>query len=386
METKRRAWSQQTKVIVTLLLLALTIYLLVKFSAVLPPIIIAVILAFVLNPMVNRLYGWLHIRRGLAILIVYLFLTCLITLIFMVGIPLLGDQIRDLNLNLNHELDQLRNLFTQPISLAGFSINGADLATQLEKSLSGFMETTLNRTIVLLADVLSALVWLVFITVISIYLIRDQQKITQWVDGLVPPYLLEDFSLLRNEIYTVWSSFFRSQIILALIVTCIITLEGLAIGLPFALVMGLLAGLLEFMPSVGHGIWLVLASLLGLLLGSTWLPLPHWVFLIVIVIIHTIFTQFDLNYLIPRIIGRSVHLPPLVVILGIIAGATLAGVLGVVLAAPTIASLRVLGRYIYAQLFNLNPFPDSIASPLPPPNPRWWRKPSSDQSIPNPSS
>jgi hypothetical protein len=89
--------------------------------------------------------------------------------------------------------------------------------------------------------------------------------------------------------------------------------------------------------------------------------------------LHLIFEQFDLNYLIPRIIGRSVHLPPVVVILGIVSGALLAGVLGIFLAAPTIASLRVLGRYIYANLFDLDPFPIASSSPLPPPNPRWWQ-------------
>jgi hypothetical protein len=57
-----------------------------------------------------------------------------------------------------------------------------------------------------------------------------------------------------------------------------------------------------------------------------------------------------------------------------VTGALLAGVLGILLAAPTIASMRVLGRYIYANLFDQDPFPGTIASPLPPPNPRWWRK------------
>jgi hypothetical protein len=62
------------------------------------------------------------------------------------------------------------------------------------------------------------------------------------------------------------------------------------------------------------------------------------------------------------------------VILGIVSGAVLAGVLGILLAAPTIASARVLGRYLYANLFDLDPFAAASAPPLPPPNPRWWRK------------
>jgi predicted PurR-regulated permease PerM len=121
--------------------------------------------------------------------------------------------------------------------------------------------------------------------------------------------------------------------------------------------MGILAGLLEFLPSVGHAIWLIIASILALFVGSTWLPLPNWVFMLIIIGLHAAFTQFDLNYLIPRIIGRRVHLHPMVVILGIVVGALTAGILGILLAAPTIASAGVVGRYIYANIFNLDPFP-----------------------------
>jgi predicted PurR-regulated permease PerM len=138
--------------------------------------------------------------------------------------------------------------------------------------------------------------------------------------------------------------------------------------------MGVLAGLLEFLPSLGHAIWLAIASVLAFFIGSTWLPLPNWAFMLLVIAMHILFEQFDLNYLIPRVVGRSVHLPPLVVILGIVSGAVLAGVLGILLAAPTIASARVLGRYVYANLFDLEPFPESILSALPAPNPRWWRR------------
>ncbi len=99
--------------------------------------------------------------------------------------------------------------------------------------------------------------------------------------------------------------------------------------------------------------------------GSSTLPVSNLVFLIIVLGAHTAYTQFDLNFLIPRIIGRQVHLHPMVVILGIILGATaghligggVGSVLGIALAAPTIASLRVLGRYVYARLLDLDPFP-----------------------------
>jgi hypothetical protein len=82
------------------------------------------------------------------------------------------------------------------------------------------------------------------------------------------------------------------------------------------------------------------------------------------------------------VIGRRLRLPPLVVILGIVSGALLAGVLGIVLAAPTIASMRVVGKYLYANLLDLEPFPARAVDELPAPNPRWWKKTAATQNRP----
>jgi hypothetical protein len=129
------------------------------------------------------------------------------------------------------------------------------------------------------------------------------------------------------------------------------------VGLPRPALMGAIAGLLEFLPSVGHVIWLITAVIIALVEGSTWIPVSNMVFVLIVFGVQFVYTQIDLNILIPRIIGRQIHLHPMVVIIGIIVGASVGGVLGVALAAPTIASLRVIGRYIYAKLFDLDPFP-----------------------------
>jgi predicted PurR-regulated permease PerM len=144
---------------------------------------------------------------------------------------------------------------------------------------------------------------------------------------------------------------------LALIVGVIITIVSTILGLPQPLLMGMLAAVLEFLPSVGHTIWVAIALIVALLEGSTTLPVSNIVFAGLVAGVHLAFTQFDLNFLIPRIIGREVNLHPMVVIIGLIIGASVGGVLGLALAAPAIATLRVLGRYIYAMLFDLDPFP-----------------------------
>ena len=386
MKPSRPLWSPQVKIAVSLVILAGFIYLLYKFSAVIAPVVLAVILAYVLTPLVNRLQPRLKGSRGAAIAVIYLLLALFISGALWIIIPLLIQQVRELARDITLLLHQAQGWADQPLQIGPFTFSGEALLAQLSATLQDLLRPLFTQTIDIVAALLGSIVWVVFIVVISIYLIKDSAALNDWLTSLAPPGYESDFIRLRDEINTIWSAFFRGQLLLAVIVSLILTAEGLIIGLPFAVAMGVLGGILEFLPSVGHGIWLVLASLLALFGGSTWLPLPNWAFGLVVLALHITFTQFDLNYLIPRIIGRSVRLPPVVVILGILSGAALAGVLGVVLAAPSIASLRVLGRYIYARLVDAEPFPDEPLTPtLPPPNPRWWRERPRRSSSPPPN-
>lgn len=377
MEIAHPRWSSFTKIVVSLLLLALGIYLLARFKDISKPFILAVVLAYVLSPLVNLFQARLRLRRTLATMLAYLLLLVVLVALPMVVIPPLATQATGLNLDIQRFLAQIESLLASEYRISGQVINVDEVFQQVTGSVQGLIEPLFSQTLGVALEVISSVIWVIFIAVVSFYLIKDGPALREWLEKLAPPAYREDYIRVRNEISLIWSAFFRGQLVLALVVSVIFTAAGFLLGLPFALAMGVLAGLLEFLPSIGHGIWLVIAALLALFAGSTWIPLPNWAFALVIVSLHLIYQQFDLNYLIPRIIGRRVHLPPLVVILGIVSGAVLAGVLGVLLAAPTIASARVLGRYIYANLFDLDPFPGSETHPLPPPNSRWWRKPSS---------
>lgn len=380
MEESRPTWSSRTKIVVSLLLLAFGLFLIYRFSVVLPPLILAVILAYVLTPLVNRLQPRLRLPRVLVVFLVYLMLVLvLVSLLFLI-IPPLAAQFTALNLDIQRFLLEIESWLASQYTIAGMTIDVEYVFQQVIGSLQGLLEPVFGQTLELLLDVITSLVWVVFIVVVSFYLIKDAHSLHSWLEGLVPAEYRQDYIRLRDEINRIWGAFFRGQLLLATVVSILFTVIGFILGLPFSLAMGVFAGLMEFFPSIGHGIWLMTASLLALFAGSTWIPLPNWAFALIIIGLHLFFQQFDLNYLIPRIIGRSVQLPPLVVILGIVGGAVTVGVLGILLAAPTIASARVLARYIYANLFDQDPFPTSVVSALPPPNPRWWRRSSSSLS------
>ncbi len=370
----RPGWSSQTKLVISLLLLALFLFLLSRFRIVIAPLILAVILAYILTPLVNQVHDRLRIPRVLAILISYVIMIVILSLLPLVVIPPFTRQLTDLNVDLQQVIDQVVTLLSNQLVLpGGFIIDSEEIIAQLTTALQTVLEPFFGRTLSLLMDAISSLVWVIFILVVAFYLIKDGSTLRTWFEAQLPPEYRDDILRLREEINKIWAAFFRGQLLLALVVAIIFVVIGFGLGIPFALAMGVLAGLLEFIPSFGHAIWLTAASVLTISVGSTWINVPNWVFMVIVIGLHLVFQQFDLNYLIPRIIGRSVHLPPLVVILGIVAGAAIAGVLGIVLAAPTIASGRIISRYIFANLFDLEPFPVDVAPPLPPPDPDWWR-------------
>ncbi len=362
--------------LVTLLALGFIIFLLYKFSAAIMPTVLALVVAYVLAPPVDNLQERLRIPRGLAMLLVYLLFILVIAAALWVIIPTLVAQFAAFGKDLQGLLDRGRELLSAEINIYGFTINEREIANQFTSSLQTLLNPIFGTTFSVLTGILTSLIWVVYIFMISLYLIKDSGAFRNWLEQLPPPDYREDYKRLRDEVTGIWRAFFRGQLLLALVVSVIISIEASIIGLRFALVMGLLAGMLEFLPSIGHTIWIILAEFLALLGGSTWLPVPNWAFALIVLGLHFVYTQFDMNYLIPLIIGRRVHLPPLVVILGIVVGASVAGVLGVVLAAPTIASLRVLARYVYARLVDIDPFPPVMekSEPIAFPNPHWWRR------------
>jgi predicted PurR-regulated permease PerM len=378
----RQRWPYATKLTISLLLLLFFIYLLTRFHEIVPPIVIAIVIAYILNPIVNRFQNRIHLPRALLILLTYVFILAIVAAMLIFIIPQLSSNLEQLQIKPQQIIISIENALAQEYRVAGFTIHPSALATQLLGTLQGLIQPVIGQTVNIVKSIITSIIWIIFIFLVSFYLIKDGTKLSQWVSEHIPPAFEQDYKWMQSEINLIWSAFFRGQLLLATIVAIIFIIVGLVIGLPFAIGMGILAGILEFLPSIGHGIWLVIASILAFFLGSTWLPLPNWIFTLIVIGLHLIFEQFDLNYLIPRIVGRRVHLPPLVVILGIVAGAILAGVIGIPLAAPTIASMRVIGRYLFANLFDMDWIPISTTQPLPPPKTYWWQRTQKREKLP----
>jgi predicted PurR-regulated permease PerM len=354
-------WDIATKRIVAismLLALAFAVYL---FSDLILPIAVAVLLAFILNPVVDFLERHLHSPRGLATGLVFLVLVIVLLAIFaapVTAVPSIRRAILSLQIDLNRIITDIGAFFERPVEIMEYELDLSQVYEELSASLQRFVGTVAQRTLDFALGIASGAFWLIFVLITSFYLVRDVEHIIEKIDQLTPPGYGEDVKHLRQQIADVWASFIRGQLVLGSAMGIVTAILGIAIGLPYAWAMGILIALMEFVPNLGPFIAAAPAILIALIQGSSHLPLGNFWFAVLVAIIYLILQQIENNFFVPRILGRNLNLHPLVVLVAILAGGQRGGILGMLLAAPTIGTLRVFGRYILCRLYDRDPFID----------------------------
>jgi len=357
-EVLRPRWNSTTKVVVAIILFVLFAMALYTFRIVLVPLIIGLMIAYILQPVVRRIQHSTPLSRGVATGVVYLAVLALAIPVGVILIPVVIEQIIYSQSQLISFARYLNAMGADAtIEVSGFTFEVQELVRQITSALTDFATSVASTSVSFVLDAARILLMVVFTFVIGFYLTRDTDLVVRWVYGLTPSSYRSDVEALMAEINGIWTAFFRGQLLLSLIVTIILTTLSAILGLPNPLLLGVWGGLLEFLPSIGNMIWGLTVVIIALVNGSTYLPLPHALFALIVFGAYVAFAQMEMNILLPNIIGRHVRLHPVVVILGVIVGASVAGLIGVALAAPTIASLRIIMRYIYANLFDLDPFP-----------------------------
>jgi predicted PurR-regulated permease PerM len=175
---------------------------------------------------------------------------------------------------------------------------------------------------------------------------------------LVPAGYAGDAHRLVGALGPIWNAFLRGQVTLAIVMGLANGLAMAALGVRYAVVLGLLGGLLEFIPIVGPFILGTTAVVIALFQPGNWLGLGPVPYALVVLAVAILLQQLENNFLVPRILGGSLNLNPVVILVGAVIAADLAGIVGLMLSAPVLATLRLFGCYIYRKLIDLDPWDD----------------------------
>jgi predicted PurR-regulated permease PerM len=371
MEKREHRWSSTTKTIVVLFVVILLGLIIYRFQDVIPPLVIALLLAFILDPVVDFLTNRLGLSRGLASGVVILALVIAMLAVVAApaaAVPSIQQAVESMQEEATGVVNDISGFLRQPIDILGYTLDLTEFYNELTSLLRSFISSVAEGTLNVAINIASGFLWLVFILTITFYLLKDAHRIVTQMDRLPPHDYREDLVRLRLEITEVWQAFLRGQLLLGLVIAIFVTVGCIALGLRYAPVLGLIAGLLEVIPSIGPVIAAVPAILLALFQDNTFLGLSNFWYAALIAGMYIVIQQLENNLIVPRIMGRSLNLHPVLVLVGVVVGGSLGGVLGILLAAPTLATLKIIGRYIFYRIYDLDPF--AVAeNDEPPPKP-----------------
>ena len=302
----------------------------------------ALMLAYFFDP----LYKFLLNKKApkvLAIIIVFGIIIALLILTIFFLIPSVINQLNILYKEIPNFIENYQNLILSIKPQLSKFINPADVEILLKENLSELQKGVLGFSqsiIIYLSNIVSSITFgIVIVPLILFYLMRDMFKFKENLYIFVSKENKKEFKEVLEEIDHIVSGFIRGRIIVCFIVGTLIGIGLYFLNLKFALIIGIVSGAFNFVPYLGPIVGVVLALIFAL--GSPW-----WT-LLMIVVLFVLVNQLEAIYLNPNILGKGLGLHPLTVILSMLICGQLLGILGVLVAVPLAAILKVLAiRYL----------------------------------------
>ena len=342
--------------------------LLYAFRGILLPFVAGMALAYLLNPVADRLQRLGLPRIVATTLILGVFVLALVVAVVLLA-PVISRQLVALAQDLPGYAQALRRLLMERMpGLAGRLEGGADLDASLGDLVgqgAGWVGAVVARLWTGGAAFVSTLSLLVITPVVAFYLLVDWDRMMSEADRWLPRRHAATIRRLAAEIHAAVAGFVRGQVVVCLILGTFYAVGLTAVGLKFGLVIGLGAGFLSFIPYVGTISGFVTA--MGVALFQFW---PDWTWILATLAVFLLGQLLEGNVLQPKLIGRLVGLHPVWLMFALLAFGTLFGFVGLLLAVPLAASLGVLARFALRRYMASPLYTGEEAEasePLPPP-------------------
>ncbi|MBS59901.1 MAG: hypothetical protein CL606_01090 [Anaerolineaceae bacterium] len=342
-------WTESTKYTVTIVLGLLLVWLIWIAKPLIGPIVISALLAFTLNPLVTWLCNHTRMNHNVAVVVVYTLLTVLLVAFPYIALDELENN-NDLSETVNWVLDTTGLLFSQSFTIAGITLLPSDWVTNIDQFIAESVATIAGNTLNFIATFTGNMIWVLITMVTLFYFLKDGSRLKQNMLKLAPQNVRHEWEQLLTEIDHAWGAFLRGQLLLMLIVGILAALGGVAIGLPGAVILGVLAGLLDIVPSLGPTVSGIVAIAVGMVLGSTYLNIPNGWFGLLVAALYFFVQQIENIWLRPQIMSNRLRLHPGVIFVGVVGALAVQGILAALLIVPIMASASILGRYFYSKL------------------------------------
>ncbi len=351
--------ARTTRVLLTVMLFMIVLGFLYAAHHTLVAFLFAVFFAYLVDPAVSRVEKWTH-GRGLSIAVIYFLLVILLsTFFFFVG-PQIAREAQRLSQNMPALLEKVGTgqIAEQFGTKHGWSLRTIEQAKAFLASHRNDLLELGKRVGFRIAELAQQSWLLVAVPVLAAFFLKDGRNFSEVALSFAHTRPQREFLQgVLDDLNQMLAHFIRAQLTLAALSLVVYVSFMELMRLPYALVLGTAGGLMEFIPVVGPLVAAVLIVGVALLMSYS-----HWLVLIVFLGAWRLIQDYVIS---PRIMGKSMELHPLAAIFGVLAGAEIAGVLGVYLSIPVMASLRIVWRRwrLYAEKRRFGPLNDYSSFP-----------------------
>jgi predicted PurR-regulated permease PerM len=377
--TTSPSWGSTTKLLIGLVVVGIAAFLLYRFSNLIPPLLMIFVLVYLLHPLNALISRGLHLSWKASVNILFLvILLSLFGLLTLGGVGLVGQvqslvtSVQDIFNNLPTYVDQLsaRVFVLGPFKLDMRTLDLNALSQQLLSWIQPVLAQTGNLVGAVASGAAEIFGWTFFVLIVSYFIMIESSGLRRDIFKVDLPGYKEDFDRLGNELSRIWNAFLRGQIIIFALAVSVYSILLPLLGVRYALGIALMAGLAKFLPYIGPSItWIVMA--LVTLIQANPFGLKHWVYALIVVGITLVIDQIIDSFIAPRIMARTLKVHPAAVLVAALIAANLLGILGVVIAAPFLATFTLLGRYTMRKMLDMDPWPEAEELPAPPLGAEW---------------
>jgi predicted PurR-regulated permease PerM len=357
-----KRWSMSARYLVLGLLILLALLGLWYIRSVLKPLIVAAFIAYLISPAASYLTQHTKLSRRASVNIVYI-----ISILLIIGAPasmtsLFFDEFQQIISDILDLIDQLISWLIKPHAFGGLYIDFGQLANQLAQFRTTFLSSLSENALHLLEQTSLGALWILVVMVVVYYLLAEWANLREQMIAFFPADFRQELEELYQHVRAIWMNYLRGQILLMFIVGVVFTIAWTILGIPGALVLGVIAGFFTLVPDVGPFLAAVLAAGVALLEGSSWWPsLPHVIMAVIAMAVYIFLIMIKNFWLRPFIMGRSVHMPEALVFIFIVMATVLWGILGALLVIPVAASLAVIFDYLRRRALGMAPFLDPLS-------------------------
>jgi predicted PurR-regulated permease PerM len=358
-------WGRTTKLVVALSLLALFVFMLARFQYMIPPVVIAFIVAYLLYPVSSFLQKRLHFHWRLSVGLVYLVVILgLIALLTWGGFNLIGQlqNLVDFIDGAIRNIPQfLKDLEKQPLIIGPFILAVPQLdLTSIVNDIVSLIQPVLARVgnifTAIASGAINLLTWTFFSILISFFVLSETGGQRSKMIQVNIPGFESDFQRIRLELGHIWNAFLRGQLLIVFLAFLIYLILLGGLGLNFFFGLALMAALARFIPWIGPLIVYITMALVAYF--QTWNPfsLPPILYAGFVVLASYVIDQIIDQLIQPRFMADALKLHPAAILVAALIGLNLFGFIGLLLAAPILATIILALDYIIKKMVDEDPW------------------------------